>query len=91
MSRFWTSRIGRGIKIYALLAVVMSILSVSASDVLVTDASAEPCVNSGSENPYPPGCTPVPEIPTVMIPLFLLVSAGSFYMIRRRSLRVSIK
>lgn len=77
-----SSRLKRGIRIYALVCVVASIVSVSAGEVLMSDASAVPCIRTG----YPAGCTDAPEIPLAMIPLFLLVSAGGFYVVRRRSL-----
>ncbi len=81
----------RGVKIYALLCVVATILSFSASEVLIDNAFA---CTSNSECRGGDVCvagicappTPAPEIPLAMIPLFLLMSAGGVYAIRRRSM-----
>jgi len=90
------SKAGRCIRIFALLGIVAMAFDTSNSTVLVANAGAAACTWSMDGGWTPPGCNiepggpgggPVPELPTVMIPLFLLVTGSSFYYIRRRRLQ----
>lgn len=100
---FWHSRLGRFFKVYTLVCLIGLTMSVSIGDALILDAMAQVC---SVREPCTGGftceagiCVPigggggggnVPEMPTAFLPLFLLVSAGSFYMVRRRVLKSRI-
>ncbi len=83
---FSSAHFFRLVRIFVLLCIVSSIFSVSVGDLLITDANARFC--GPGDDPVTNGCTVAPEIPALLVPLFLLISAGSFYFIRRRSLNL---
>ena len=101
-NRSLPAKIFRVIRIYALYCVIAAIFASPVIDgLIVTNASAQsgPCggVNVGDEckeggicTEAPGGrtffCAPVPEIPALFIPLFLALSIGSVYYIRRRQM-----
>lgn len=75
---------GRCLKIYVLMQVIVAMLYTNAPPALFIK-EVRACIPA-PRVPCEPE-TSVPEIPTVMIPLFLLITILSFYQIRRRMLR----
>ncbi len=64
----------RGFKLFVLLQIVGAIFSgaeIMPTDLIISSAHAQR----------------VPEMPTVMVPVFLAITAVSFYYIRRRALK----
>lgn len=105
ISKKISSRLIRGLRIYALLVPIASLLSLSIGEMVINTATAadgyvcgptatagEACIMAGNKRGTCPGpnSTCAPEIPLALIPMFLLVSAASFYYIRRRQLNLAI-